>query len=45
MGIEELVQAVQSLNTDDAFHARLDAAQWRTLGTYLTGYRPGPGIC
>jgi CRP-like cAMP-binding protein len=43
MGIEELVQAVQSLNTDDAFHARLDAAQWRTLGTYLTGYQARPG--
>lgn len=43
MGIEELVQAVQSLNTDDAFHARLDLAQWRTLGSYLTGYQARPG--
>jgi CRP-like cAMP-binding protein len=43
MGIEELVQAVQSLNTDDAFHARLDLAQWRTLGAYMTGYEARPG--
>lgn len=43
MGIEELVQAVQSLNTDDAFHARLDALQWRTLGAYLTAYEVRAG--
>ncbi|HMW24029.1 MAG TPA: cyclic nucleotide-binding domain-containing protein [Burkholderiaceae bacterium] len=43
MGIEELVQVVQSLNTDDAFHARLDLAQWRTLSAYLTGYEARAG--
>ena len=36
MEFEELVQAVQSLNTDDAFRARLDRVQWRTLAGYLT---------
>jgi CRP/FNR family transcriptional regulator, cyclic AMP receptor protein len=34
--INALVQAVQSLNTDDAFRARLNADQWRTVGQYLT---------
>ena len=43
MRIEELVQAVGSLNTDDAFHARLDAGQWRTLRAYLTQYQARPG--
>jgi CRP/FNR family cyclic AMP-dependent transcriptional regulator len=32
----ELVQAIQSLNADDAFRPRLDAQQWRTFGQYLT---------
>lgn len=36
MEFEELVRAVQSLNADDAFRARLDAQQWRTLSSYLT---------
>lgn len=36
MEFEELVRAVQSLTDDDAFRARLDAQQWRTLGGYLT---------
>lgn len=36
MDFEELVRAVQSLNEDDAFRARLDAQQWRTLSSYLT---------
>lgn len=36
MDFEELVRAVQSLNDDDAFRARLDAQQWRTLAGYLT---------
>lgn len=36
MEFEELVRAVQSLNVDDAFRARLDAQQWRTLSSYLT---------
>lgn len=36
MEFEELVRAVQSLSADDAFCARLDAQQWRTLSSYLT---------
>jgi CRP-like cAMP-binding protein len=36
MGFEELVRAIQSLNTEDAFRARLDLAQWRTLGGFMT---------
>ncbi|MEO8298719.1 MAG: cyclic nucleotide-binding domain-containing protein [Burkholderiales bacterium] len=36
MEFDELVQAVQSLNAEDTFRARLDIAQWRSLGGYLT---------
>lgn len=36
MDVNELVQAVQSLNTEDAFRPRLDAQQWRTFAQYLT---------
>lgn len=36
MDIEELVQALQTLNADDAFRARLSQDQWRTLSNYLT---------
>jgi CRP/FNR family transcriptional regulator, cyclic AMP receptor protein len=43
MGIEDLMKTVQSLNTDDAFHARLDPMQWRTLGAYLTAYQMRAG--
>ncbi|WP_119156442.1 cyclic nucleotide-binding domain-containing protein [Caldimonas tepidiphila] len=35
MDFEELVDAIQLLNTEDAFRPRLDAAQWRLLGGYL----------
>ena len=35
MEIEELVQAVQTLNAEDAFRARLSFEQWRTLSPYL----------
>jgi CRP-like cAMP-binding protein len=34
--IQPLLQAVQTLNADDAFAVRLSADQWRTLGSYLT---------
>lgn len=34
--LNALVQAVQSLNTEDAFRARLNGEQWRTVGQYLT---------
>ena len=36
MEINELVQAVQSLNAEDAFRARLNLEQWRTIAPYLT---------
>lgn len=36
MDISELVGAVQSLNTEDAFRPRLNFDQWRTLAQYLT---------
>ena len=36
MAIEELVQAIQTLNADDAFRVRLSAEQWRAIEPYLT---------
>ena len=36
MDVNELVQAVQSLNSEDSFRPRLDLQQWRTLSQYLT---------
>jgi len=36
MEVTELIQAIQTLNSEDAFRPRLDAQQWRTLGQYLT---------
>ncbi len=36
MDIIELMSAVQSLNTADAFRPRLSTEQWRTLAQYLT---------
>ena len=36
MEINELVQAIQSLNAEDAFRARLNLEQWRTIAPYLT---------
>jgi CRP-like cAMP-binding protein len=38
MEIDELVSAVQSLNADDAFRARLSLDQWRTVAPYLARY-------
>ncbi len=35
MEIDELVQAVQTLNAEDAFRARLSLEQWRTVAPYL----------
>lgn len=34
--IQPLVEAVQTLNAEDAFRARLTLDQWRTLASYLT---------
>lgn len=36
MDITELVSAVQSLNTEDAFRPRLSLEQWRVLAQYLS---------
>ena len=36
MDFSELVQAIQTLNTEDAFRARLSLEQWRTIGPYFT---------
>jgi CRP/FNR family cyclic AMP-dependent transcriptional regulator len=36
MDFDELVLAIQTLNADDAFKARLSTDQWRTIAPYLT---------
>ena len=36
MDIDELVQAIQTLNAEDAFRARLSLEQWRSIAPYLT---------
>ena len=38
MDIDELVKAVQTLNADDAFRARLTIDNWRTIAPYLARY-------
>ncbi len=36
MEITELIQAIQSLNAEDAFRPRLTAEQWRAIAPYLS---------
>jgi len=36
MEFQQLVQAIQSLNAEDAFRPRLSQDQWRTIAPYLT---------
>ena len=36
MELNELVQAIQTLNAEDAFRTRLTADQWRSIAPYLT---------
>ncbi|MDP9043356.1 MAG: cyclic nucleotide-binding domain-containing protein [Pseudomonadota bacterium] len=36
MEIDELVQAVQTLNAEDAFRARLTLEHWRSIAPFLT---------
>lgn len=43
MGFEELIRAIQSLGTDDAFRVRLDLQQWRTLGSFMAAQSVRPG--
>jgi CRP/FNR family cyclic AMP-dependent transcriptional regulator len=38
MEIDELVTAVQTLNAEDAFRARLSLESWRVLAPYLARY-------
>ncbi len=40
---EELLQAIQSLNAEDAFRPRLDPSQWRTFLQYLTRHEVRSG--
>jgi len=43
MDIGELVQALQTLNAEDAFKPRLSIDQWRTIAPYLTRHDIRPG--
>jgi CRP-like cAMP-binding protein len=36
MDLNELVQAIATLNAEDAYRARLGLEQWRTIAPYLT---------
>jgi CRP/FNR family transcriptional regulator, cyclic AMP receptor protein len=36
MDINALVHAIQTLNADDAFRARLNIEQWRSIAPYMT---------
>ncbi len=36
MELDDLVQAIQTLNADDAFRARLSVEQWKAVAPYLT---------
>jgi len=36
MEFNDLVQAIQTLNAEDAFRARLNVDQWRAIAPYLT---------
>ncbi|MDQ5896148.1 MAG: hypothetical protein RLZZ592_2132 [Pseudomonadota bacterium] len=39
MGIDELIEAVHSLRTEDAFRARFNLPQWHNFASYLTPYQ------
>lgn len=39
MDIQPLIDAVQTLNAEDAFPVRLSPEQWRTLASYLTRHQ------
>lgn len=39
MAVEDLLQAVQTLNAADAFRPRLDLAQWRLIAPYLQEFK------
>lgn len=39
MAVETLLQAIQTLNADDAFRARLDMGQWRQLAAFMQQFK------
>ena len=43
MDTDELVRAIQTLNAEDAFRARLSVEQWRTIAPYLTRHEVRAG--
>jgi CRP-like cAMP-binding protein len=43
MDANALIQVIQTLNAEDAFRPRLDAAQWRTLAQYLSRHEVRAG--
>lgn len=43
MELNDLVQAIQTLNAEDAFRARLTADQWKNIAPYLTRHELRPG--
>lgn len=43
MDFTELVQAIQTLNTEDAFRSRLTLEQWRTIGPFFTQHEVRAG--
>ena len=43
MELTDLVHAIQTLNAEDAFRARLSADQWKNISPYLTRHELRPG--
>jgi CRP-like cAMP-binding protein len=43
MEFQQLVQAIQTLNAEDAFRPRLSFDQWRNIAPYLTRHDIRPG--
>lgn len=43
MAVEKLLQAIQTLNADDAFRPRLDASQWRQVAAFMQPFKLRPG--
>jgi CRP-like cAMP-binding protein len=43
MALEQLIQAVSSLNADDAFRPRFDDKQWAVFASYMQQYQLRPG--
>jgi len=43
MNVNELLSAIQTLNTEDAFRPRLSAEQWRSVTPFLTSHEVRAG--